>query len=379
MRRIAPWPLAALAFAIALAVEWRAVNTGTVVSPPKAAIESTTVPPLALHETRRELLPMPPDTPAAHASTLALLHAPGKAPQLLAYWFAGTRESAADVRIVGSRLEPGTQQWSPAFVAVDRHQLSRELGYAVRRLGNPVAWVDAAQRVHLFVVATGLGGWAASRVVHLVANGGSEPFVPQRVLPLSPFFNTSTLVRTMPLSLTDGGALLPAYFELGNRYPVALRLDRTGTPLQLIRISSRSTMLQPALVALDAHHLLAFMRDHSDAHRVQVAESADGGASWEDRAPLDLPNPNASIAALRLPDGSFVLALNPITVNRHQLALARSRDGRGWTIEQALESGNEDEEYSYPSLIVVGDELHLTYTWKRRAIAHRVYRMREGM
>ena len=41
---------------------------------------------------------MPANTPAAHASTLLAL--PASHPSaLLAFWFAGTRESAADVQI----------------------------------------------------------------------------------------------------------------------------------------------------------------------------------------------------------------------------------------------------------------------------------------
>lgn len=368
-RRIDPWILALVAIVMAVAVEgYRSVGQAPIPAP-HAAIEATRSAPLVLREIVSERLPMPADTPSAHASTLVSVKG-----ELLAFWFAGTREGAPDVRIVGSRRERATGRWSAAFVAVDRHRLARALGYAVRRLGNPVAWVDAAQRVHLFVVATGPGGWAASRVVQLVSPDGRE-FTPQRVLPLSPLFNISTLVRTSPLALADGGALLPLYFELGIKYPLALRLDSGGTPLQLIRISSRRTDLQPTLLPLDASHLLALMRDQSGARRIQAAESGDGGLTWADRPPLDLPNPNASIAAARLPDGSFALALNPDEASRHELALARSRNGRDWAIELAVETGEPEQEYSYPALLVVGDELHLTYTWKRSAIAHRAYRM----
>jgi len=47
---------------------------------------------------------MPDGTPAAHASSL-LPMPPGHASSLIAFWFAGTRESAADVQIAASSLD----------------------------------------------------------------------------------------------------------------------------------------------------------------------------------------------------------------------------------------------------------------------------------
>lgn len=100
--------------------------------------------------------------------------------------------------------------------AVGRHapDARRTIGVAVRRIGNPVAWRDANGRLHLYVVGTGLGGWAASRVVHLQADGPNDTasvnglrLQAQRVLPLmplTPWFNTSTLVRALPQPLQDG-------------------------------------------------------------------------------------------------------------------------------------------------------------------------------
>ncbi len=55
-------------------------------------------------------IPMPENTPAAHASTLLAL--PADHPAVLqAYWFAGTRESGADVQILSSEFERASQQW----------------------------------------------------------------------------------------------------------------------------------------------------------------------------------------------------------------------------------------------------------------------------
>ena len=168
------------------------------------------------------VIPMPVNTPAAHASTLLAMPA-GHPSAMLAFWFAGSRESAPDVQIAASHFDRATQQWSAARFVVSRNQGRHRLGFGVRRLGNPVAWRDAQGRIHLFVVATGLGGWAAGRILHLrqVDEGrdfSQLEFKTVRVLPLSWLWNTSHLVRTMPLSLADGGMILPAYFEIGRAH-----------------------------------------------------------------------------------------------------------------------------------------------------------------
>ncbi len=341
---------------------------------PRAAPEA----PLVLTEVSRQLIPTDPRKPSSHSSSIVHVPEPAGPGSVVAYWFAGARESAPDVEILSSRHDPARGTWTAPRSVVDRHALALELDVFVRRLGNPVAWVDAHGRVHLFVVATGLGGWAASRVVHLLSDDGGHRFRPLRALPLSPWFNTSHLVRAPPTPLADRGALVPLHFEIGNKYPVALRLSPTGDPLELVRVSDDDTTLQPSIVALDDDSAVALLRDHSDARSLRLAGTHDGGRSWADLGRTNLSNPNASVVATRLPDGTLVAALNPGREGRTELVLALSRDGRDWRIERSLEAGAEGDEFSYPSLLVAGDALHLTYTHKRQAIMHRVFRLERG-
>ncbi|MDO9219459.1 MAG: exo-alpha-sialidase, partial [Thiobacillus sp.] len=210
-------------------------------------------------------IPMPANTPAAHASTLLPLPADNTA-SLLAFWFAGSRESGPDVQIAASAFDRSRQQWSAARFVVNRHEAGVQLGFGLRRLGNPVAWRDADGRIHLFVVATGLGGWAAGRILHLrQVDGGQNfeqlTFAPVRVLPLSWLWNTSHLVRAMPLSLADGGMVLPVYFELSKKYPVALRFDAHGGFRGMVRMSQRGYLLQPTLLMRNETDWLALLRD----------------------------------------------------------------------------------------------------------------------
>lgn len=318
-------------------------------------------------------IPMPVNTPAAHASSLLVLPA-GHSSALLAFWFAGTRESAADVQIAASQFDRATQQWSAARWVVSRGVLGQQLGFSVRRLGNPVAWLDRNGKIHLFVVATGLGGWATSRIVHLLQSDAGQNFQTlsfevQRVLPLSWLWNTSFLVRTAPLGLQDGGMVLPVHFEMGITYPVALRFDASGNFLGMVRISERKHLLQPALLMLTASHWLALMRNQRPAGQVAVAQTLDGGRHWADLPDLALSNPNSSVAALALAPGRLFLGHNSSPHSRAALDLSSSTDGRTWGLAKALAHGAGSDEYSYPALAWADDSLWVSYTDRRRSIA----------
>jgi predicted neuraminidase len=313
-------------------------------------------------------IPMPPQAPSAHASSLLALP-PGEPAVLQAYWFAGSRESGPDVQIVASEFDRASQQWTPARAVVNRHEVGRILHHGLRRLGNPVAWRDALGRTHLFVVATGLGGWAASRILHLRQDGRGQPFVPLRLLPLSWLWNTSHLVRAMPLPLADGGMVLPAYFELGIKYPVALRFDAQGEFRGMVRMSGRRDLLQPTLLALSATHWLALLRDNRPERQLRALHTRDGGRSWEDLPDPGLANPDAAVAALALRPFELLLAHNPNRASRAQLVLSHSSDGLHWQLLRTLAVGGAGDEYSYPALAWADGSLWVSYTDQRRAIA----------
>lgn len=332
-----------------------------------------------LQETGLFDLLAPDGMPASHSSTLVAARAADGGEELVAFWFAGARESAADVRIFTSRFtqapEAQTRSWSTPVSVVDRDLLGAALGFGVRRIGNPVAWADEAGRVHLFVVATGLGGWAASRIVHLVSSDRALSFAVERVLPLSPLFNTSMLVRGAPVAMAGGGALLPIYFEIGAKYPLALRLGADGEPTDLVRVADGVDFAQPSIVPLGPDTGVALLRDVGKGRRLRLVRTEDGGRSWAPMQTSDQPNPDSSMVALRLPDGSLVAAGNPLENGRHVLALLRSTDGASWKIWKRVEDGVTGDEFSYPSLQLLGSELHLSYTWQRRHIRHRRYSM----
>ncbi len=377
-RRPAAWPLL-LAVLAALALLWldRAGRPGPVPAAQAVGlpVASGAAPALAapLRRAAGGTIPMPDNTPAAHASSLLALPA-SHAAAVMAFWFAGTRESAPDVQIAASQFERASGRWTPARFVLNRHDLGAELGFAVRRLGNPVAWLDQQGRIHLFVVATGLGGWAAARVVHLRQRGDSADlaqlsFAPVQVLPLGWWWNTSFLVRNAALPLADGGMVLPVHFELGIKWPMALRFDATGRFLGAERMSTRRHLLQASLLPLGPAHWIGLMRDQRPEGRVTVAQTRDAGRSWQDAPDLALVNPDASVAGLALAPNRLLLAHNSSPHDRSQLDLSQSADGLHWQQVQPLVHDSPGKEYSYPALAWADDSLWVSYTDQRRRIA----------
>jgi predicted neuraminidase len=116
--------------------------------------------------------------------------------------------------------------------------------------------------------------------------------------------------------------------------------------------------------------LLALGRTRQNK-RIFRVESLDGGRSWGELTLTDLPNPNSGTDAVTLADGRHLLIYNHSETGRSPLNIAVSRDGKTWLPAATLET--EPGEFSYPAIIQAADgTVHVTYTWKRKKIAHAV-------
>lgn len=364
-----------LAVLVSVTLAWLdAAQRLPVAEVPQAA--ATVVPPVQATQPLERLaggpIPMPAGMAAAHASSLLAMPA-GSAAALSIFWFSGDRESGPNVQIAASQFDRTTQQWLPARFVVNRHVLGQQLGFGVRRLGNPVAWFDASGRIHLFVVATGGGGWAASRIVHLrqssPGNGLHQlAFTPVRVLPLSWLWDTSFLVRNAPLQLADGGMVLPVHFELGIKYPSAVRFDKDGGFMGLVRVSARPYLLQPTLLVQSPQDWLALMRDERPHGKVTAARTVDGGQHWADLPDLQLDNSDAAVVGFSLAPGKLLLAHNSSPASRATLDLSASANGRDWARLHNLAHGSERDEFSYPAMAWADGALWISYTVDRARI-----------
>jgi predicted neuraminidase len=88
-------------------------------------------------------------------------------------------------------------------------------------------------------------------------------------------------------------------------------------------------------------------------------------------------NNNSGIDAITLQDGRHMIVYNNCKApSRSPLNVAISNDGKNWEPLLALE--NEiGAEFSYPYLIQTNDQnIHITYTWKRKKIKHVVLTIR---
>lgn len=344
---------------------------------------------------RRESLPIA--APSVHAATLTEL--PNG--HLAAAWFTGSREGAADVRIVFSERDEEHESdalgpWDYPRTIASSEQTERDTRRNVRKLGNPVLFTDG-QTVHLFYVSAGMGGWAGSSINHRRSSDGGENWGPAKKLVSSPFMNVSTLVRNPPLRLSDGSLGLPVYHELVTKHGEWLRLTPNGTLLGKTRMPHPRATLQPSVVPLDTQQAIAFLRDSGPGEGyIQISKTSDGGHTWQAQSALSLSNPNASITALKLHDGRILLAANP-GKGRHILELwLGDAQGQQWTHRAIVDSPESHapenernttavpsestssakssgpavtDESSYPSLLQTRDgKIHLAYTWHRQRI-----------
>ncbi|MBQ1667427.1 MAG: exo-alpha-sialidase [Prevotella sp.] len=103
------------------------------------------------------------------------------------------------------------------------------------------------------------------------------------------------------------------------------------------------------------------------------SDSYDGGYTWGEAYPTYLPNNNSSIDCVTTSNGWLWLAYNPIVDGRrNKLVLSVSMDnGNQWedvvTLEESL---NPISEFSYPSIIADGNDIIVTYTYKREVIKY---------
>lgn len=310
---------------------------------------------------RSELIPEPKELLSAHSATFTKL-ANG---DLLALWFAGSHEGKPDVKIWQSIYVNG--KWQMAHVAISPEYLQKSLGIYVRKLGNPVVYRAIGGELHLFVVSVAIGGWSGSHLNHFISNDDGCTWQLSERLILSPLFNLSTLVRTNPVTLVDGGFYLPVYNEFIRTYPELLQFDKNGKFIRQSRMSDNGFLLQPAVVPISESHAMSFLRNKAGVNDILYKQDTyDGGVTWNSLIPTNLVNHDSSLAVVNT--GEQLLMVHDVYA-RDKLALAISKDGRKWRDIVYLEN-TKGNEFSYPAIMINNDMVDILYTWKRKQIKH---------
>ena len=321
-----------------------------------------------------------------HASTLVEL----RNGDILAAWFAGSKEGAPDVAIYGARLHNGT--WSAPV------ELARADGVAC---WNPVLFHTRDGRLWLYYkYGTHPSKWLGMRKSSSDEGrtwSAAEPLpagilgpIKDKPLVLSngvivsgSSVESGTWTAWIERS-TDNGATwthfgpitVPDNLDVPN--PAALAAaEHPATPpaggaadahTKVYPLATKTVgIIQPTVVSLGGHHLRFYARSHTRAARIAVADSNDGGVTWTQAHFIDLANPNSGIDAVRLRDGRIVLIFNNSTNERTPLNLAVSRDGEHFHSFKTLEDG--PGQYSYPAIIQAANgDLLMTYSWRRETI-----------
>lgn len=294
-------------------------------------------------------------------------------------WYAGSQEAARDVAVwLATAPAPARDSatpiaWGPPRVVIDRSRATEQLTRFVDKVGNAVVFHDDTGRLWLVYVTIAIGGWSGSALNACSSNDGGATWTASVRLPLSPFFNVSELVRAAPVRLDTGEIALPIYHECVGKFPELLWLAADGDRLRArkTRLAGGRSLLQPAVVPLDARCCLAFLRDHSPARRLVVMRSEDAGHTWSAPAPTPLPNPDASVAAVRLSDGSLLLACNLAREGRETLDLVRFDVATAAWHRLATLDKEPDARFAYPYMEQdARGAVHLVYAWKMRRIRH---------
>jgi predicted neuraminidase len=346
-----------------------------------------------------------------HVHSSSIVELPGG--DLLCCWFEGSGERTAnDVLIKGARLIKGDNEWSRPFILADTP------GHPDC---NPVLFVDKDKLLHLFWIVVQANSWETSILKWKVSSSYKGNDAPewewQDVILLKPGDEfaetigekfresdipelawaeyaplyekmiheaagdpkkreTGWMTRTHPLQLPDGRILLPLYSDGFNLSMMAIsddggRIWKPGLP-----IVGRGN-IQPSVVLRKDGTLVAYMRDNGDEPgRIMTSYSDDKGYRWSAAEATVLPNPGASVEAVVLKDGQWLIVYNDVENGRHSLAVSLSEDeGKTWSRTWHLEQKDKGEgSFSYPSIIQSDDGLvHITYSYhlkKDRTIKH---------
>jgi predicted neuraminidase len=296
-----------------------------------------------------------------HASTLVR----ADNHDFLVAWFGGTHEKHDDVGIWLSTGRPG--KWSaPIEVAKLREDPH----------WNPVLFKTPEGKIILyFKVGKTIDQWETWYMTtddHGKTWTQAQELVPGDSGGRGP-------VKNKLIVLSDGTWLAPASDEKNGVWNAFVDRSsdqgKTWTASKFLTISRDSIpgegIIQPTLWESASGKVHMLLRSSSGF--ICRSDSEDYGKTWSPVYKTSLPNPNSGIDLTKLDDGTLALAYNRDGKNwgaRRPLSVAVSRDnGKTWPTSVDIETRNEGDEFSYPSIIGFGDTLAVSYTWKRQRIS----------
>lgn len=298
---------------------------------------------------------------ACHASTVLCL----PDGDILAAWFAGTREGNDDVRIWYSKMH--NKKWSePQCLLTDMALPHWNPVLFLRNDGTVRLFFKTGKKISHWITyfcdsADNGENWTEAKIlVEGDTSGGRGP-VKNKCL------RTSSGMLLAPASTEQKGwkCFIDISEDDGNTWTKAPHIVRPNKkPAGLVN------MIQPTLWESNDGLLHALMR--SNKGFVYYSQSADG-VKWSKAKKTDIPNNNSGLDCVKADDGNIYLVCNPVGENwgdRSPLVLMRSEDnGKTFSVAEVLEE-RKGGEFSYPAIITEKNMLHITYTYDRKNIVY---------
>lgn len=301
---------------------------------------------------------------------------------LVCCWFGGTYEGSADIRIICSRLEKGTKEWTePVDISYDstRSEQNPSLFYAP----DNSLWAMYTAQLDRQAGKDNMQFTSVVRCQKSLDSGKTwgeyETIFPEE----------GTFCR-QPIQILSNGRWIFANWLCTDSVdglsgdPTAFRIsDDQGKTWKTVMMPKSNGHVHANVVELEGGHLVAFMRNR-EAYRIHRSESFDYGETWSEPKPTDLPNNNSSISAIKLQSGRIAIAYNPTcTPNpetgkaawpglRCPVAIALTEDnGETFPLIRHIERGEgyegsenktNNKQYEYPYIMQTKDgDIHVTY------------------
>jgi predicted neuraminidase len=323
--------------------------------------------------------------------------------QLACVWMAGGQEGTSGMSIYGSLLERGKPRWSKPKLLSQHPDKSEQ---------NPLLYASEDGRLHL--IHTGQLArdpndtswrdqgsafsmqWTAKLYHQSTAGWG------KRWTRSEPLFDESAFCRNPPMKTSSGKWILPIYRSLeaegafGHDYSQVAWLDPSLSRIQSVAEveQSRGRVHGSIVLSGDGTSLLQFFRSRLADCIYRSVGSLDG-MQWTVPEPINLPNNNSSIQALRLKSGLLAIVFNRFSLpidaeedlawgkarwpsTRWPLSIALSEDdGLNWPWVRDIDTGDGfsgsanwflNGQLAYPSIVEgLPGELHIAYSWGNRA------------
>ena len=239
-----------------------------------------------------------------HAANLTVL--PGG--DLGCVWFGGTQEGVPDISVWFSRLAPAADTWSEPVRLSDDPARSEQ---------NPLLFPTPAGELWLLYTAQQAGNQDTAEVRVRVSGDGGETWGEPRTL--FPATGSGGVFIRQPIAVLDDGRWLLPVFHcvatpgvkwVGDHDTSAVMIsDDEGMTWRERPVPGSTGCVHMNVHPLPDGTLLALFRSRW-ADAVYRSYSTDGGESWSEPEPTELPNNNSSVQYVPLGDGRLALVYN---------------------------------------------------------------------